>query len=184
MRAVFSTVLTLTILTAMTASAPAAETVFGSSDAQACFEGARYGGGGNGEDACNRALRDPSLSKRDRAATLVNRGIIYNRTRRLEEAVADFDAALKIDPDLGEAYLNRGNSRFFQKRMQAAKSDYDKAIELESRDLHAAYFNRGLVYEVLQDKAAARADFQAALRVKPDFVAAQAKLTEGDKAEE
>lgn len=178
MRVVFSTLLTLTVLTAGASPVPAAETVFGNSDAQTCFEGARYGGGSNGEESCDRALRSATLTKKNRAATLVNRGIIYNRTRRLEKAVADFNAALDIDPQLGEAYLNRGNSRFFQKRMDAAKADYDRAIELRSRDLHAAYFNRGLVYEVLQDKAAARADFEAALRIKPDFVAAQAKLSE------
>jgi len=128
-------------------------------------------------DACNQALKDPTLSKSDRAATLVNRGIIYNRTGRFDDAIADFNAALDIDAGLGEAYLNRGNSRFFQKRMDDAKADYDKAIELKSRDLHAASFNRGLVYEVLQDLTSAGADFEEALRIKPDFVAAKAKLS-------
>jgi tetratricopeptide (TPR) repeat protein len=161
------------------AAAQAASTVFGSGDAQECFEGARFGSGSIGEEACNRALREGTLTSRDRAATLVNRGIVYNRTGRFDQAVGDFDAALKIDPRLGEAYLNRGNSRFLQKRMADAKTDYDKAIELESRDLHAAYFNRGLVHEVLQDSDAARADFEAALRIKPDFVAAKAKLSGG-----
>lgn len=177
MRTMFPILFTFTVLIAVISPAQSAETVFGNSDAQRCFEGARYGAGRNGEGACNRALMPGALSKSDRAATLVNRGIIYNRTRRLEEAVADFNAALEIDPGLGEAYLNRGNTRFFQRRMEEAKADYGKAIELKSRDLHAAYFNRGLVYEVLQDKEAARADFEAALRVKPDFVAAQAKLS-------
>lgn len=159
------------------AMAQGAQTVFGSGDAQECFEGARFGSGTIGEDACDRALKAGTLTRRDRAATLVNRGIIHNRTRRFDEAVADFNAALEINSGLGEAYLNRGNSRFFQKRMLDAKADYDKAIEFKSRDLHAAYFNRGLVHEVLQDDAAARADFEAALRIKPDFVPAQAKLS-------
>ncbi len=177
MRATFSVLFILAGLPGAAPAALAAETVFGHGDAQLCFEGARFGGGGTGEAACNRALNDVALNRKDRAATLVNRGIIYNRTGRFDAALADFNAALEIDPGLGEAYLNRGNSRFFQKRMEEARADYDRAIELKSRDLHAAYFNRGLAHEVLGDAAAARADFEMALRLKPDFSEAQTRLS-------
>ncbi|MFP3942977.1 MAG: tetratricopeptide repeat protein [Alphaproteobacteria bacterium] len=178
MRVIVSALMTIAGLIFAAQPAPAAETVFGHGDAQLCFEGARFGGGGKGADACDRALESATLTKTDRAATHVNRGIIYNRTGRHDDAVIDFNAALEIDPALGEAYLNRGNSRFFQKRMEEARADYSRAIELKSRDLHAAYFNRGLVHEVLGDPAAARADFEMALRVKPDFPAARARLDE------
>lgn len=173
------TVSVLLILAGLPGAMPAyaAESVFGQGDAQQCFEGARYGSGSTGEEACNRALNDVALTRSDRAATLVNRGIIFNRTERYDAAMADFEAALEINPGLGEAYLNRGNSHFFQQRMLAAKADYDRAIELKSRDLHAAHFNRGLVYEVLGDTQAARADFETALRLKPNFRAAEAKLS-------
>lgn len=156
--------------------AGAAETVFGDTNARKCYESARFGLGGSGLDACNRALRNPGLSKRDRAATLVNRGILFNRQKRVDDAFDDFNAALKINARLGEAYLNRGNSYFFSKRIKAALEDYDRAIRHNSPELHAAYFNRGLAHEVLGQIEEAREDYEQALALKPDFELARLRL--------
>lgn len=156
--------------------AGAAKTVFGDTDARKCYESARFGWGGNDLDACNRALRNPQLSRRDRAATLVNRGILFNRQKRMGEALEDFNAALKINSRLGEAYLNRGNSRFFSKQIKAALGDYDMAIRHNSPELHAAYFNRGLAHEALGQIREARQDYESALALKPDFELARLRL--------
>ena len=126
-------------------------TVFGNSDAQQCYVYTKLPSASGGEDYCNNALRFEGLSKKDRAATLVNRGIIYNRTRRFAQAFADFEEALAIDANLGEAYVNRGNTYIFQKDLQRAVDDYSKAIEVGTKDLHAAYYNRGLAYEGLNE---------------------------------
>lgn len=165
-------------LLAAPAPGSAAVTVFGSSAAEACYHAASRGGGRSDLSDCDRALREEALLPRDRAATLVNRGIIHNQLRRLDEALADFDTALEIAPDLGEAYHNRGNTHFFARRYPAALADYTRAIELETGELEAAYFNRGLVREVLKDAAGAEADFRAAVDIAPDFARALEKLRE------
>ena len=41
-------------------------------------------------------------------------------------------------PELAEAFVNRGNTFVYQKQFELARGDYTRAIELETRDLHAA----------------------------------------------
>lgn len=158
--------------------AQAAKTVFGDSDAQKCYESARFHVSSSGKAACDRALRNRGLSRRDRAATLVNRGILLNHQKRADDAIDDFNSALRINATLGEAYLNRGNSEFFRKRIKAAVADYNRAIRHNSPELHAAYFNRGLAHEVLGEIAKARSDYEKVLELKPGFSPAQARLSE------
>jgi len=151
-------------------------TVFGNSDAQQCYMYTKLPGGLGGLQYCNRALNVGSLSDRDRAATLVNRGILYNHTRQLSQAEADFVEALKLDSDLAEAYVNWGNTKIFLEDFVTAKDYYSKAIELGTKDLHAAYYNRGLANEALSDLNAAFKDFVDAERVKPEWKMAMERI--------
>ena len=57
--------------------AQAALNVFGSSLARQCYEAAMTASG-TGAALCERALANDQMTSRDRAATFVNRGIIYN----------------------------------------------------------------------------------------------------------
>ena len=154
----------------------AAVSVFGTSLARECFENAQLGTSTSGIDSCDKALKQEQLTPGDRAATLVNRGIILNRARKLDAALADFSAALKLRPELGEAHLNRGNTYFFRREFESALGDYTQAIEQETSDLHVAYFNRALVHEVMKDYDAARADLAQALSLSPNFLQATQRL--------
>ena len=143
--------------------------VFGNNDAQQCFFYTKMSVGGSGLEYCDKALRFGVLSRRDKAATLVNRGINLNHARRLDDAMADYEAALGLDPDLAEAFVNRGNTYIFLKQYEQARRDYARAIELETRELHAAYYNRGLAHEALRDLDSAFADYVEAIRLKPEW---------------
>jgi len=161
--------------------AQAAVSTFGSSVARECFENAQTGTKDAGLEACTKALAQEQLSARDRSATLVNRGIIYNRTRQLDLALADFDQALQLNPELGEAYLNRGNTHFFRREFEAAAADYSRAIDLKCTDLHVAYYNRALVAEVTGRFDDATSDLKSALAIKPDFKDATVQMAEVEK---
>ncbi len=161
--------------------AQAAVSTFGSSVARECFENAQTGTKDAGLEACTKALAQEQLSARDRSATLVNRGIIYNRNRQLDLALADFDQALQLNPELGEAYLNRGNTHFFRREFEAAAADYSRAIDLKCTDLQVAYYNRALVAEVTGRFDDATSDLKSALALKPDFKDATAQLAEVEK---
>jgi tetratricopeptide (TPR) repeat protein len=157
------------------ATAQMSISTFGATDAQACFEDAqdeRTTSVGN----CDAALSGQALTKRDRLATYVNRGIIQNRAGRLKEALADFDAALAGDAALGEAFLNRGNTHFLAGRYDLAIADYEKSLDVELSKPWVAWYNIGLAREALKDARAARTAYERALEINPDFGPARKKL--------
>ncbi len=167
-------------LTLAALPAHAALNVFGSTLARQCYEAA-MSASGTGAALCERALTNDQLTDRDRAATLVNRGIIYNTARQLDLAVADFDAALKINPNLGEAYLNRGNAYFWQHKYPEATADYGKAIDLKIGSRDYAHYNKALAEMNTGKFEDAKADLKAALAITPGFKAASDRMAEVDK---
>ena len=134
-----------------------------------------------------------------------NRGEAKLAKDDLYGALADFNKAIELNPDLVAAHDNRS-------RAENAKSDatkksadtwnqfgkikkeegdldnalvgYNKAIELNP-NFAAAYSNRGLVKKAKGDLDGAMADFNKAIELKPDLTAAynnrgDAKRSKGD----
>jgi tetratricopeptide (TPR) repeat protein len=87
----------------------ASVSVLGSGYARSCFEAAEKPRPlREALRACDSALLDDSLAADDRAATLVNRGIVQMQARQIDAAIADYDAAIKLRPQTAEAYINKG----------------------------------------------------------------------------
>jgi tetratricopeptide (TPR) repeat protein len=99
---------------------------------------------------------------------LIERGKAHYSERNPNAAIADFSAALQLDPANAEAYNNRGATRHSQGDFAAAISDLDAAIRLKP-DYYQAYNNRGLARAGLRDSQAAIADFTEAIRLAPDY---------------
>ncbi len=57
-------------------------------------------------------------------------------------AIADFDKAIELQPDLYEAYYFRGNAYLNLRKFETAIKDYDMTIEFRP-DYVDAYVNRG-----------------------------------------
>ena len=144
-------------------------TVFGNSDAQECYMATKIPGQISDIRACNDALRYDSLSKKDKAATYINRGIHHTRAGNHSAALADFESALGLYPDLAEAFLNRGNTYIFLGNFADALSEYERALELGTKDPHAAYFNKGLAYEAMRNLTKAYESFQKANELQPEW---------------
>jgi tetratricopeptide (TPR) repeat protein len=81
-----------------------------------------------------------------------------------EGAIADLDKAIAINPELAEAYNNRGLTYKALKEYPKAIADYDKAIEISPK-LALAYTNRGIIYHALKDHTKAIADFDRAIAI-------------------
>ena len=95
-------------ITLCTFDAHAAVTVLGNGPAQECFHSAEFGGEAHsGINQCTAAL-DTILSPTDRAATLVNRGVLRLALHQNDRALLDIDSGIAIAPDLGDAYVDRG----------------------------------------------------------------------------
>ena len=72
------------------------------------------------------------------------------RTYSYDEAIEDMNKAIKLYPELAEAYYNRANLMAISGRLPEAYDDYTRAIELEP-ELGEAYYNRGLVQIYMKD---------------------------------
>lgn len=150
--------------------ATAATSVLGGGDARACYEAASKGRTDLGAILdCDSAISGQELSSRDRAATVVNRGVIHLLRRDAAKALGDFDRAIAWRPDLGEAHVNRGAALILTGDFAGAVASINRGLELGTEDLHEAYFNRAIAQEKLENYAAAYADFRRAAELKPDW---------------
>ena len=160
------------------ASAQSAVTVIGSGFARMCYEHSEdEGTSAQNISDCNKALEEEALTARDRAATLVNRGILYMRGRNLSQAMADYDAALKVKPDLAEAYVNKGIALVHMGGRDAdAVSVISQGLQLNPIRPEVAYYTRGVAHEMLGNARAAYNDYRQAAALKPDWEEPKAQL--------
>lgn len=147
-------------------------------------------------DACDKALEHYQLTSKQRAAVHLNRGIIQTAAGALNQAVEDYDEAIRLHPNLPEAYLSRGNALFMIGYYQQALNEYELAIakakenqrpkrkatkvthgsERNASSLATAfvwnqpiaYFNRGLALQKLKRYREALRDFQKAKELSGD----------------
>ena len=175
----------LKLLIAAAATALVAETasaqvfVIGNGLGGDCFQKTknRYSNFRAADDVCTRALREEAMTRTNRAATYVNRGVLRMREGKYDVALADYSEALSLQPDLGAAYLNTGAAYIYQRDFQSALAPLNRAIELESNDLFAAYYNRAIARENTGDVAGAFEDFSTSLEINPDWDLAIRQLT-------
>ena len=108
------------------------------------------------------------------------RGNAYYNLGEYQQAIADYDKAIELRPDLAGTYHNRGIVYEYNIRGQRygkdaqldrAIANYDKAIKLKS-DFTEAYYNRGVIYAHKGDYDLAIADFDKAIELRPDYAEA------------
>nr|WP_070959455.1 tetratricopeptide repeat protein [Hyphomonas sp. Mor2] len=128
------------------------------------------------DEICTRALREQVMNRQNRAATYVNRGVLRMREGQYDDALADYAKAIDLTPELGAAYLNRGAAHIYQRDFDLALAALDRAIELDSPDLFAAHYNRGIARENTGDVPGAYDDFVTALALKPGWSLAERQL--------
>ncbi len=166
--------ITAAAFVAGSASAQMAVTI-GATDAAACYNHARSAYESSTEP-CDNALKDALTTRRDRMKTHVNRGIIHNRNGDLNAAIEDFNAALDIDGDQPEAFINRGNSWFLAGRFDDALEDYERALDAGLNKAWMAWYNIGLAYDQKKQPEKALEAYQKALDLNPDFTKAKNKV--------
>lgn len=118
---------------------------------------------------CDRALTTISLSRRNQAATLSNRGILRLHQAAFERAKQDFDQAIQLIPDAGEPYVNRAAALLRLGRYGEAVDDLNRAISLNSSFLEKAFYNRAVAREHLNDIKGAYYDYLKASQLRPDW---------------
>ena len=168
--------LTLALLTPM-ASAQAVQ-VLGHGYSQECYQQVMRGRSTTHsvEVICTKALNFESMTKANRAATYINRGVLRMRDGRYDAALADYSNAERFKADEGAIYLNEGAAHIYMQDYASAIPALDRAIALGSQDLYAAYYNRAIAKEYTDDIPGAYHDFKKALELKPEWQLAARQL--------
>ena len=97
---------------------------------------------------------------------------------KVDNAIADYSEAIRLDPKFAVAYYERGNAWAIQMQYDKAIADYSEAIRIDPK-FAVAYFDRGNAWadgEHEHDKAIA--DYCEAIRLDPKH--ARAYYARGD----
>lgn len=150
--------------------ARASMTILGGGKARACFEAAVMGHHpGRSIEICTAAIANEVLAPRDLAATYVNRGILRMRSDDKAGAMADFDIAIRMRPDLGDAYINRGVLLIAQKRDHDAIDTLTQGLSFVCERPAVGYYTRAIAYELIGDFKAAYLDYKRAAELEPEW---------------
>jgi tetratricopeptide (TPR) repeat protein len=97
------------------------------------------------------------------------RGEINFLLGQLQQALADFQAAIAIDPNYTDAHLSLGNTFFKLKSYEQAIASYSRVLEL-TPDRDIAAFRRGRSHYILKEYPEALRDFSYAIDLQPSNV--------------
>ncbi len=126
---------------------------------------------------CTEALTQPTLVGRDLAGTHVNRGVLSFLEGDHVAALADFERAITIDNNIGEAHANRGASLVAMKRWADSIPAITKGIELQAAEMEKSYYNRAIANEELGNVRGAYFDYMKAAELKPYWEAPKMQLS-------
>lgn len=103
------------------------------------------------------------------------RGLQQANIGDLEAAIASWDQALALDPNLIPAWQSRGSALGNLGRLDEAIACFERVLLLNPEDSQA-WFNRGLVYEAMNNREEAIASYQKTLELDPSAEVAQERI--------
>jgi tetratricopeptide (TPR) repeat protein len=95
-----------------------------------------------------------------------DRGSLFLKLDRLEEAKADYLRAMELSPPYFEVFTNLGQCYRRMGNMDDAVKQYSRALDLEPKHV-LALLGRGKAYEEAGERDAAIADYTAVLALEP-----------------
>ncbi|MCY3756396.1 MAG: tetratricopeptide repeat protein, partial [Acidobacteria bacterium] len=97
------------------------------------------------------------------------RGQLHEMQGRHRQAIADYDAVLKLNPNAVEIYNRRGSEHFKLGHIEASIADFDRAIELNPMQ-EPHHWQRGISYYYAGLYEKGRAQFQSHQQVNANDV--------------
>jgi tetratricopeptide (TPR) repeat protein len=127
-------------------------------------------------DICNLAIKDNEIGPSIQAGNYNNRGVLYFAQGLLEEALKDFDEAIRLEEGLALAHVNRGYTLVALERWSDSIAAFDRGIALGVEDLDKAHFNRGISHEETGNTRQAYYDYKRASELNPEWEQPKAEL--------
>lgn len=119
----------------------------------------------------NGAIASKELPHTARADALYRRGGVWLSRREVDCAMRDFTAAIKLNPEMAEAYAARGVLWEGRGEWDRALADYDAALRINPA-YPSVLLSKGIVWKKKGDLGQAMAYFDKAIDVQPQFVPA------------
>jgi MtfA peptidase len=128
--------------------------------------------------SCYMRLKEPESAAADyttllalasddaRVEAYCERGVAYAAMGRFNQALADFDLALRFCPGYARAYYERGVAECSRGNLDQAVADLTQAIRADRQD-HAPYHERGLAFFDKGEYDKAVRDLSEAIRLAP-----------------
>src|SRR3954468_14541336 len=117
--------------------------------------------------ACTKILDDQAETSKNHAGAYLGRGRAYSAKREFDRAIADYNEAISLEPEIAQPYLSRGIAYQAQHEFDQAIADYEQALRINPNSA-AAYNNRGNVYRDKGDLDRAIADYDQAIKLNPN----------------
>ncbi len=118
--------------------------------------------------------------EREAAQTLNNLGVLFNQLGRRDEALAEFTAAIALNPHEQNSLVGRGMIEREEGKLDAALQDFARAAQVAPSPL-ACYWQGRVLEDKGQLSAAAEA-YRAALKLAPNFGDTQVRLGNVERA--
>jgi Tfp pilus assembly protein PilF len=128
----------------------------------------------NGElgDAIELYRRSIAMHPTAKAHTFL--GWAYSLFGRYDEAIAECEKAIALDPALGNPYNDIGSYLIVQDRWDEAVPWLEKAMRAPQYDApHYPYINLGRIYEQMGEARTALACYKHALELRPLYLPAE-----------
>jgi tetratricopeptide (TPR) repeat protein len=132
--------------------------------------------------ACTRLTGAKGLDAKNLGAVYFDRANAHREKGATDLAIADYSEAIKLRPDLAEAYNSRGLLLKARGEFDRAVDDFDAAVRIKP-DFADALLNGGTAKEGKGDLRGAVTDYDAVIRLKPEDVQAYLDrgIAEGDE---
>lgn len=101
------------------------------------------------------AAAAPAMTPYEEAARSFDVANDLKEQRKYDEAQAEFDKAIEIDPNFVEAYVGRGGIKFQKIEFPAAMEDYNRAVEI-AENLTEMHEYKASIKNVLADYEGAK----------------------------